>query len=86
MSATARPALVKGWDITRPRGRQPGAEPGPSSYAAWMSPSPERQLPRRDRLQLQLRSAARIQQRVPIPDTTDTATATAGPPPPWAHV
>ncbi|CAL8466244.1 g5780 [Coccomyxa elongata] len=55
----------------------------PSSFAAWMSPSPERQLPRRDPLQLQLRPAARIQQQVPIPDKTDAAADTAEPPPPW---
>ncbi|CAL8461716.1 g1247 [Coccomyxa elongata] len=67
-------------------GRRPRGQPDPSSYAAWMSPSPERQLPRRDRPQLQPRPAARIQQQVPSPDTTDEATATAEPPPPWAHV
>ncbi len=50
-----------------------------------MSPSPERQLPRRDRPQLQPRSAARIQQHVPSPYTLDAAAATAEPPPPWAH-
>ena len=51
-----------------------------------MSPSPERQLPRRNRLQLQHRPAARHQEQVPTPDTTDAAASTAGPPPPWAHV
>ena len=40
-----------------------------------MIPSPGRQLSRRDRLQLQLRSAARVQQRVLMPETTDTAAA-----------
>ena len=67
-------------------GRRPRGEPDPSSYAAWMRPSPERQLPRRNRSQLQHRPAARHQERVPPPDTTDAAASTAGPPPPWAHV
>ncbi|CAL8464451.1 g3986 [Coccomyxa elongata] len=58
-------------------GKRPRGKPDPSSYAAWMSPSPERQLPRRDRLQLQLQPAARILQRIPIPDTTNAAAATA---------
>ncbi|CAL8462157.1 g1688 [Coccomyxa elongata] len=30
-------------------GRRPRGAPDPSSYAAWVSPSHERQLPRRDR-------------------------------------
>ncbi|CAL8468447.1 g7987 [Coccomyxa elongata] len=45
--------------------RRPQGEPDPSSYAAWMSPLPEKQLPRRDRLQLQ--PAARISRGSPYP-------------------
>ncbi|CAL8462154.1 g1685 [Coccomyxa elongata] len=79
-----RKAAAEG-TLTQVLGRRPRGEPDPSSYAAWMSPSPDRKLPRRDRLQLQLRRAARIQQRVSIPDTTDAAAASAELPPSGAH-